>query len=111
MGGNNSNAATVNPWSEGESPKSMPADMRRELFSLPGPVQGPERPAIQGPTPRGTTPRTRGQRIDQITNMARRASPMFNRRNKIAYGTAAAAGGLSALIGGERDQREQEQYS
>ncbi len=37
--------------------------------------------------------------------------PTIKRNRRIGYGGAAAGGLLAALIGGERDQREQEQYS
>jgi hypothetical protein len=92
----------------GRSPRPMPTDMRAELFKLDGPPQGPEpgvnsyRSAPDGPT------YTKANR-QEVSNRIKRGI-----RGRQFGGAAAAAGataGLAALIGGERDQREQEQYS
>lgn len=75
--------------------------------------QGPNFAPPQGPQI-DRSPRTREQRIDQIKNIGRRMAPGYSPYTRGAYGGAAAAAGLTglaALIGGERDQREQEQYS
>jgi hypothetical protein len=91
----------------GRSPRSVPTDMRAELFKLDGPPQGPEpgpnsyRSAPDGPT------YTKANR-QEVSNRIKRGI-----RGRQFGGAAAAAGataGLAALIGGERDQREQEQY-
>ena len=92
----------------GRSSRPMPTDMRNELFKLDGPAQGPEpgsnsyRSAPDGPS---------NARINrtELSNRMKRGI-----RGRQFGGAAAAAGataGLAALIGGERDQREQEQYS
>lgn len=111
MGGNNSNAKVVNPWSDSSGPRDVPADLRAQLFKLDGPVQGPEpginsyRSAPDGPT------YTKANR-QEVSNRIKRGI----RGRQIGGGAAAAAGltagvtGLAALIGGERDKREQEQY-
>ena len=108
MGGNNSNARIADPWSSGGSSREMPADMRAELFKLDGPAQGPEpgrnsyRSAPDGPS----SARVNRQ---ELSNRMKRGI----RGRQFGAGAAAAGGvaGLAALIGGERDQREQEQYS
>jgi hypothetical protein len=91
----------------GRSSRPVPADMRAELFKLDGPPQGPEpgtnsyRSAPDGPT------YTKANR-QEVSNRIKRGI-----RGRQFGGAAAAAGataGLAALIGGERDQREQEQY-
>ena len=91
----------------GRSSRSVPADMRAELFKLDGPAQGPEpgansyRSAPDGPT------YTKANR-QEVSNRIKRGI----RGRQFGGGAAAAAGvaGLASLIGGERDQREQEQY-
>lgn len=92
----------------GRSSRPMPADMRAELFKLDGPAQGPEpgrnsyRSAPDGPS---------SARVNrtELSNRMKRGI----RGRQVGAGAAAAGGvaGLAALIGGERDQREQEQYS
>jgi hypothetical protein len=92
----------------GRSSRPMPADMRAELFKLDGPAQGPEpgrnsyRSAPDGPS----SARVNRQ---ELSNRMKRGI----RGRQFGAGAAAAGGvaGLAALIGGERDQREQEQYS
>ena len=74
--------------------------------------QGPSFAPPQGPQI-DRSPRTREQRIDQFKNIGRRMAPGYSPYTRGAYGGAAVAAGLAglaALIGGERDQREQEQY-
>ena len=74
--------------------------------------QGPKSAPPQGPQI-DRSQRTREQRIDQIKNIGRRMAPGYSPYTRGAYGGAAAAAGLTGLatlIGGERDQREQEQY-
>ena len=105
----------------GRSSRPMPADMRAELFALPNRS--------------GDTGRSIMQSGPQVTDKSDyymdlpdgpETSPSFRRKRsavgahqntrkmgrRIGYGAAGAAGatGLAALIGGERDQREQEQY-
>ena len=92
----------------GRSSRPVPADMRAELFKLDGPAQGPEpgsnsyRSAPDGPT------YTKANR-QEVSNRIKRG--IRGRQFGGAAAVAGATAGLAALIGGERDQREQEQYS
>lgn len=107
----------------GRSSRSMPADMRAELFALPnrsgdaGRSRSNESSSNFFVEPDGpeSAPSFRRKRSavggDPVGNYM--TNPKFKTGRRVGYGAAAAAGatGLASLIGGERDQREQEQYS
>jgi len=80
-----------------------------------GSTQGPARAPRQGPTQGPRRERTFGERRDYAANKIKgyATSPRFQtsrRRGYAAGGAVAGLAGLDALIGGERDNREQEQY-
>jgi hypothetical protein len=96
--------------------KRMDASMLNVLAELnSGAAQGPARASIQGPTQGPKRERTFGERRDFAVNKMKgyATSPRFQRGRRISYGAGGAVAGLAgldALIGGERDNREQEQY-
>ena len=80
-----------------------------------GATQGPARAPRQGPTQGPRRERSFGERRDYAVNKIKgyATSPRFQtarRRGYAAGGAVAGLAGLDALIGGERDNREQEQY-
>ncbi len=79
----------------------MPSSMLNQLAQLnSGPTQGPRTPGIR----------------QKIMNSIKRApsnfvqAPRSQRYGAVAGGAALVGTGLSALIGGERDRREEGQY-
>ena len=116
MGGDNK-GRVANPWSSSDGgSRSLTPELRSELFALPN---------RSGDAGRSRSNETSTDYF--IDPDGPQASPSFRRKRsavgahqntrkmgrRIGYGAAAAAGataGLAALIGGERDQREQEQY-
>jgi len=80
--------------------------------STSGPSQGPARPINNGAT---QGPRSPGIR-DKIMNSVKRApnnfrsAPRYQRYGAVGGAAALGVAGLSSLIGGERDKREEEQY-
>ena len=89
----------------------MPPSMREELFNLPNKSGDAGRRIMGG--------RTEGYMVapDEPTNARNRREVIRgierqNLRRRVGAGAAAAGGlaGLTALIGGERDRREEEQY-
>jgi hypothetical protein len=125
MGGDNKGRVVSNPFEEerkartssssSSGPKDLTPELRKQLFSLPGPEQGPdlERNPV---TTSGEAfePGTFQGRVDRRAAQAEniRTNPKYQRGRRIGYGAAAAAGvaGLASLISGERNQREEEQY-
>ena len=107
--------ATGNGISQ-ETARRMPGSMLNELAELnSGADQGPRRSPRQGPTQGPRRERTFGERRDFAVNKIKgyATSPRFQtgrRRGYAAGGAVAGLAGLNALIGGERDNREQEQY-
>jgi hypothetical protein len=100
-----------------EVQRRMPASMLNELAELnSGPNQGPVRAPRQGPT-QAMQPRERsfGERRDFAINKIKgyATSPRFQTGRRRAYGAGAAVAGLAgidALIGGESERRQEEQY-
>ena len=108
MGGDNA-GRVADPWSSNSGPRNMTTDMKAVLNQLTpeADVRSTDPPGSQfrfSPdyqSRKGRTNREIGRGIERQ-----------NLRKRVGGGAAAAAGltGLAALIGGERDQREQEQY-
>ena len=101
------NEMAPDPWTTppatagGFTERRMPASMLNQLAQLnSGPTQGPRTPGIR----------------QKIMNSIKRApsnfvqAPRGQRYGAAAGGAALAGTGLSALIGGERDRREEGQY-
>jgi hypothetical protein len=101
------NEMAPDPWTTppatagGFTERRMPASMLNTLAQLnSGPTQGPRTPGIR----------------QKIMNSIKRApsnfvqAPRGQRYGAAAGGAALAGTGLSALIGGERDRREEGQY-
>jgi hypothetical protein len=84
-------------------------------IDMDGATQGPSRAPRQGPTQGPTRERSFGERRDFAVNKIKgyATSPRFQtgrRRGYAAGGAVAGLAGLDALIGGERDNRDQEVY-
>lgn len=99
----------VRPAPRDESMQPITDEIRNQLAELnSGPMQGPsERPRVQtsGPAQGPVPGSARKQFIDRANYV--RTSPRYQTGRRVGYGAAALAG-LGALIGGERDRREEE---
>ena len=130
MGGDN-NGAIVNPWTQTSAPAqrtlepdpwdTAPATgsgISNEIAKRSGTsrvLQLPYGVQTSGPA-QGPVPSSARKRFsDKVNNFGK--SPKYERINRygrrsaIAGGGVAALAGLDALIGGERDNRDQEVYS
>ena len=117
MGGDNSGRVTNPHWNKRNNAPggTMPTNLRKELFALPN-KSGDAGRRIMGDRTEGymVAPdeptniggRTRREAAEQVAYQKK-----MGRRGAIGAAGLAGVGGLAALIGGERDRREeQEQY-
>ena len=99
-----------------EVQRRVPDSMLNELAELnSGAEQGPRRAARQGPTQGPKRDRSFSERAAYAANKIKGfgTSPRYQRGRRISYGAGAAGAGitgLSALIGGESERRQEEQY-
>ena len=118
-------AASPDPWQtppatgggiSQERERRMSNSMLNQLAELnSGPTQGPLRAPRQGPTQGPKRERSFEERRDFAVNKIKgyATSPRHQRGRRVGYGVGGAVAGiagLDALIGGERDNRDQEVY-
>jgi hypothetical protein len=107
--------ATGNGISQ-ETARRMPESMLNELAQLnSGADQGPRRAPRQGPTQGPRRERSFGERAAYAANKIKGfgTSPRYQRGRRVGYGAGAGLAGiagLDAIIGGESERRQEEQY-